>query len=352
MAQQELLPYLRKLQPLARLDAEHLAALLENCHVRCMPRGERAEAPVPGGSGLLYLASGELCLTYPGGTREVLVGGCAKGCWPLGQAGPYPVRLQAITDTLMIQVDGLALDQLLTWGQALHGAGWQTGPWQAHAGHLPAALLTRGAFSHLPAAHIGALLACFEPLEVPEETRVVQEGEAGDAYYLIESGRVQVVRRVGGADLLVAELGPGQAFGEEALVSGEVRNATVRMKTAGRLLRLAKPDFIRLLKAPLLKSVTFPEARQLIEAGGRWLDVRYPAEYTLDGLPGALNMPLDEIRNAFTLLPREQTYITYCRSGRRSATAAFLLAQQGFDARWLEGGLPQTAPDPWIRKPE
>ncbi len=89
-----------------------------------------------------------------------------------------------------------------------------------------------------------------------------------------------------------------------------------------------------------------------MKRGGRWLDVRYPAEYTLDGLPGALNMPLDEIRNAFTLLPREQTYITYCRSGRRSATAAFLLAQQGFDARWLEGGLPQTAPDPWIRKPE
>lgn len=343
MASQELLARLKKLQPLASLSPVHLQGLLESCRTQALPRGERVEPPAPSGEAPLYLGAGEVLLSFPAGGGEVMVGGCGKGCWPLGQASPFPVHLRAITDAELIQVDGLALDQLLTWGQALHGASHHSGLWQA-SGHLPPALLTRGAFARLPAAHIDALLACFEPVEVPAGTQVVEEGEVGDAYYLIESGRALVLRRVGGADLQVAELGPGQAFGEEALVSGELRNASVRMKTAGRLLRLSKPDFIRLLKAPLLKAVSLQEAAQLLHSGGRWLDVRYPAEFTLDGLPGALNIPLNEIRNAFALLPRELTYITYCRTGRRSAAAAFLLSQQGFDARWLEGGLQQAAP--------
>lgn len=343
MADRDLLCRLSKLQPLASLNPAHLDALLETCQTLPLAQGGRSEPPPSSAEAPLYLGAGEVRLGFPGGGGEVLVGGCGKGRWPLGQATPYPVCLQAITDAELIRVDGLALDQLLTWGQALHGASHHAGRWE-NTGHLPPALLTRGAFARLPSAHIDALLACFEPLAVPAGRVVVQEGEVGDAYYLIESGRAQVMRRVGGADLQVAELGPGQAFGEEALVSGELRNATVRMKTAGWLLRLSKPDFIRLLKAPLLTSVTLADAAPLLARGGCWLDVRYPLEFNLDGLPGAMNIPLNEIRNAFSLLPRERTYITYCRTGRRSAAAAFLLSQQGFDARWLEGGLLQSAP--------
>ena len=345
-ASTDLLPLLQRLQPLASLEPGHLQELLENCRLLPMPRGERAAPPEPGPGRLLYLASGEMRLAYGDGGGEVLVGGCGKGCWPLGLNGPYPERLQAITDACLLQVDGQALDQLLTWGQALHGAAAHSALWQEASGRLPAASFTRGAFAALPPAHIDALLGCFEPLELAADALVFREGAPGDAYYLIESGRALVLRQVGGADLQVAELGPGQAFGEEALVSGEVRNASVRMKTAGRLLRLAKPDFTRLLQAPLLKAVGFQEARGLLASGATWLDVRYPAEYRQDGLPGAMNIPLNEIRNAFSLLPRDRTFITCCRTGRRSATAAFLLSQQGFDARWLKGGLLQAPAAP------
>lgn len=329
---------MRHLQPLASLSPEHLEDLLSNCRQETLARGEHSELFHAGSDNALYLAEGEIRLAYPDGSAEVLVGGCGKACWPLGQAGPRPLRGRSITDVMLIHVDGVALDQLLTWGQSLDGAAAQGHGLQ----QLPAALLTRGALAGFPPAHIDALLASFSPMPVTAGQVVVQEGDEGDAYYLIESGRAQVVRQVGGSELLVAELGPGQAFGEESLVSGERRNATVRMSTGGRLLRLAKPDFLTLLKAPLLKSVTREEAGALIGSGARWLDVRYPAEFGLDGLPGALNIPLNQIRNSFALLPREQTYIVYCRTGRRSAAAAFLLAQQGFDAHWLEGGLPDA----------
>jgi rhodanese-related sulfurtransferase len=56
-------------------------------------------------------------------------------------------------------------------------------------------------------------------------------------------------------------------------------------------------------------------------------------------LPGAVNVPLSEIRNAIGLLDREREYVVYCQSGRRSSAAAFLLSQRGYRASWLEDGL-------------
>ena len=76
-----------------------------------------------------------------------------------------------------------------------------------------------------------------------------------------------------------------------------------------------------------------------IEAGAVWLDVRYPSEYQYDKLPGAINVPLNEVRNMFAVLDRTREYVVYCQSGRRSSAAAFLFAQRGFRVSLLEGGL-------------
>jgi rhodanese-related sulfurtransferase len=73
--------------------------------------------------------------------------------------------------------------------------------------------------------------------------------------------------------------------------------------------------------------------------GGQWIDVRYPSEYQYDKLPGAMNIPLSEIRNAFDVLDKERDYLLYCQSERRSSAAAFLLAQRGYRAYLLSGGL-------------
>lgn len=168
---------------------------------------------------------------------------------------------------------------------------------------------------------------------------IIREGEEGDFYYVIESGRCTVSRRVGGAVVELAELKAGDAFGEEALVANARRNASVAMKTDGALLQLAKADFIELLKEPLMHRISQADAEQKAAAGAIWLDVRFPAEYNADKLPGAINIPLNEIRNLFGSLDRQKEYIVYCQSGRRSSAAAFLLSQRGYKAYLLEGGL-------------
>ena len=137
----------------------------------------------------------------------------------------------------------------------------------------------------------------------------------------------------------IAQLKAGDSFGEEALISEGNRNATVTMLTDGMLLRLAKSDFDELLRKPLLKEVDLGEARARAARGGQWLDVRYPSEYQQDKVPGALNIPLSEIRNAASILDSRREYVVYCQTGRRSSAAAFLFAQRGFNAAVLAGGL-------------
>jgi rhodanese-related sulfurtransferase len=111
------------------------------------------------------------------------------------------------------------------------------------------------------------------------------------------------------------------------------------MMTDGRLLRLGKAGFKELLGEPLLQRVSYAEGLRRVARGAAWLDVRYPSEYRYDRLPGALNVPLNEVRDSFPVLDRSREYIVYCQSGRRSSAAAFLFAQHGFQACLLEGGL-------------
>ena len=60
------------------------------------------------------------------------------------------------------------------------------------------------------------------------------------------------------------------------------------------------------------------------------LDVRTPGEFNFKQMSRAINIPLPEIRDAVKSLDQGKEYITVCRTGRRAAAAAFILAQRGF----------------------
>ena len=186
---------------------------------------------------------------------------------------------------------------------------------------------------------IDELLKRFDRVRTARGDVVIKEGDEGDYYYVIESGRFQVERLVGGAKVVLAELKSGDAFGEEALVSEAKRNASVLALGEGELLRLGREDFNELLREPLLRRTGFEDAAERVRRGALWLDVRYPSEYQYDKLPGAINVPLAEVRNMFAVLDKSKEYVAYCQSGRRSAAAAFLFAQRGFKVWVLEGGL-------------
>lgn len=336
---------LGRLEPIGGLSRGRLADLAALLQPLSFPIGSDPLAS-PELAGCLYLIHGELLVHLPDGGSKVLVGACEQARWPLGRLLPLPASSQAITVVELLCVNATALDIMMTWDQVSSAAmaavanDDEATLWRTVTGALKVHTLTGSGLALLPPANIPDLLLRFERIKVKRGEVLIREGDAGDYYYLIESGKCVVSRHVGGAEVLVADLKVGDAFGEEALVSEGRRSATVTMRTDGVLLRLAKPDFVTLLKAPLLHAMAPADARQQVAQGrALWLDVRYPAEFAQDGLPEANNVPLNEIRTAFGVLDPRRAYIVYCQSGRRSSAAAFLLAQHGFTAYWLEGGL-------------
>jgi rhodanese-related sulfurtransferase len=291
---------------------------------------------------VVYLVKGELKLEFDDGVVQVIVGGWGDALYPIGRGRLVPAETKAITDVEILRFDEDLVDVMMTWDQIAapqQAAEGDTTDWRSMSGMFTVQSLTQGVFASMPPANIERLLGHFQRIAVKRGQQVIRQGDPGDYYYLIERGRCTVTREVGGAKVELAELREGDSFGEEALVADMARNATVTMKTDGALLRLDKADFMELLREPLLQRLSPEEAQQRVAAGAQWLDVRFPAEYRCDGLPGAINVPVNEIRHAAAGLDPAKEYIVYCQTGRRSSAAAFLLSQRGLHAHLLEGGL-------------
>jgi rhodanese-related sulfurtransferase len=337
---------LARLAPLSGLSPQRLAELAQVAVVERGQRGSDALKDRLRAGQSVFLLQGELLLVYEGGGTLVIVGasGSEETRQALNRQGRAVARSKAITDVDLLFVEDDVLDILATWDQVASGSdgGHPTGgarDARLITGAFSLSSLRGGVFGQLPAAHIEELLKRFERIKVASGEAVIREGDEGDFYYVVESGRFQVERLVGGAKVVLAELKSGEAFGEEALVSEAKRNATVLAQVDAVLLRLAREDFNALLRQPLLKRISFQDAAARVRAGALWLDVRYPSEYQYDKLPGAINVPLAEVRNMFAVLDRSREYVAYCQSGRRSAAAAFLFAQRGFKVWLLDGGL-------------
>lgn len=73
-------------------------------------------------------------------------------------------------------------------------------------------------------------------------------------------------------------------------------------------------------------------------AGALIVDVREPPEYARDHIDGAINIPLDQLRDRLGELPRDREIWVNCAVGQRSYYACRLLCQRGFTVRNLSGG--------------
>jgi rhodanese-related sulfurtransferase len=69
------------------------------------------------------------------------------------------------------------------------------------------------------------------------------------------------------------------------------------------------------------------------------LDVREPMELAVENVPGALNIPVGQLRGRLGELPRDREIHVICRSGQRAYNATQILLQKGFKARNVTGGI-------------
>lgn len=66
------------------------------------------------------------------------------------------------------------------------------------------------------------------------------------------------------------------------------------------------------------------------EAGAQIVDVRTSGEYQLGHIPGAINVPVDEVAQAAASWDKNKTYVVYCATGSRSAAAVATMQSMGF----------------------
>lgn len=89
-----------------------------------------------------------------------------------------------------------------------------------------------------------------------------------------------------------------------------------------------------------VKPVYWRELRDIEMENNFLLDVRTPDEFALGTLPDAVNIPLDELRDRLTELPKDKMIYTFCAVGLRGYLAYRILIQHGFEnVRNLSGGL-------------
>lgn len=320
----------------SRLPREQLLALVERSPLRQAPAGAWLADAVNGLNHHLVLLSGELearrSWTEADGSEHIYewrVGVNAEGPgFALLSAASSQIHVQALADSDYLSIDGEELDDLLGWNDL--------------GGNMVLARHQK-VFHQVPPENVQLAFERMIERTAAAGEAIVTQGEPGDSYYIILSGEAEVwvTDPLTDETAKVTVLSDGDAFGEEALLLEGSRTATVRMNTPGRLLALSKTDFDELLKPQMVDVIGAEQAKDMLRRGAaKLLDCRYDMEYEESRIPGAQLVPLDKLRRegVFSIDP-EPAYIVYCRSGRRSNAAAFLLRERGIRALSLAGGI-------------
>jgi rhodanese-related sulfurtransferase len=87
------------------------------------------------------------------------------------------------------------------------------------------------------------------------------------------------------------------------------------------------------------KTISVAQAKELLASGAALIDVRSAQEWRSGRAPQAKHIPLDRLQASTAGIRKTRPVITICASGVRSASAARLLASQGYEAYSLRGGL-------------
>lgn len=344
--------FLRSFSPLDGLKAENLQALAKKASLRDGYSDEVLFKEGDDDKRTIYVLSGVVELLQNGESVGIVRGGTPEARNPISQSMPRRHTAVVASNRIeMLVIDSDLLDVMLTWDQ--------TGSYEvtelSAVGKLlesadedddwMTALLQTKAFHKVPPTNIQAIFMRMQRVDYRAGQNVIKQGDDGDYFYVIVKGKCQVTRDtpLNKDGVKLAELGIGESFGEEALISDAKRNANVTMITDGALMRLNKQDFRSLLNEPLLEYVDYKDAKKMAAQGAVWLDVRLPSEFENKKLDKAINIPLYFMRLKLKTLDRKLNYICYCDTGRRSSAAAYILSERGFHSFVLRGGL-QSVP--------
>ena len=105
-------------------------------------------------------------------------------------------------------------------------------------------------FAEFGSAELKRLARTLYPRQYQTGEVILKEGEEAVGFYVVSSGQVEVLKDLGGPkETVLATLGPGDFFGETALLDGYPRTASIRAVADGECLVMSRWDFLAQLKS-------------------------------------------------------------------------------------------------------
>ncbi len=357
---------LNRFTPFHRLGPQALDQAIAHARVERLPPGRRLQPARDLESRLLFLVSGQLALLSESGEARILKAGTPEAKRPVNELCPLRGSILTSTSVTLLSIERKVLEGLQREAPPAGQADGRSAN-AGRNGHLKGdedltgvrpslrptiqtasefslqGVFTSPLFSRLPTSHLQTLKQRFVPVQAHAGEVILRQDSSADHYYYIASGRCRITRRNGrGRSLWIAEPGPGEGFGEGALIAHDCHDSTVTAIDTCLLLRLPKGEFLTLLVQPFIQWIPWSLAVERVTRGDVLLDIRSSGVFRKRHLPDSVNLPLDILRSCAPCLDRRRQYIVCGDSHRRAATAAFLLVQQGMDIRVLDENLRQV----------
>ncbi len=287
-------------EPFCALSRVELELVARHTRRILIPSGRWLLRPGRGLSGHHFLLKGSVATVQP---TQVITSN-----QPAARKALYPgaTGLRTLTDCEFLQVPTSVFELLEPHPESpLIVVGESTDCWQSR--FLGSDLLTT-----LRPSTWQRLLSCLQPRVLPRGAWVIREGETtAGSCYVLTAGTARVMR----TGRMLARLEPGDLFGEDALITHEPRNASVRMEADGQVMSLSAADFRSFLVGALLDGVyaspngSGHNKRTLLRFGSS-----------------------RDLRERIERLPREREYLVSSDLPEVRSLAVFLMRKQGLSA--------------------
>ena len=187
----------------------------------------------------------------------------------------------------------------------------------------------------LPDSDLGWLAGRVETVNIEAGSNLIEEGQPGDAAYIVLDGEFEVIKRSGHQDIVIAVRESGQVFGEMALIEHSPRTATVRAVRRSNVLKIGDEVFQQLLaQSPSASLSILQTVSQRLRQNDALLrqNEKMAALGTLAaGLAHELNNPAAAVRRSADQLRSALDYWT------SAATDLQRLSLNDDQAQWLDG---------------